>query len=228
METEECKASLQAALENGLGSGVLVAVGSNQAAVDSLHPEELVSISRSVPKRQAEFAAGRIYARHLLGQLGHPAAPLIANKDRSPAWPRGITGSITHDASYCAVAVAPQSVAAAIGIDIESPDTLEMSLMDTICTAAEIAWLERQPKKEQSRILKLFFSAKESVYKCQHHLSKTMLDFQEVQLSLDLSNSTFAARILLDSRHEALPDVIHGFTYQGNQQILTGCRIPGL
>ena len=38
---------------------------------------------------------------------------------------------------------------------------------------------------------KILFSAKEAIYKCQYPISKTVLEFGDVTLNVDLENGTF-------------------------------------
>ena len=86
-----------------------------EEAVPQLHdaelfPEERACLAKAVEKRRAEFGTARVCARRALAQLGFPPMPLVPNKDRSPVWPQGVVGSITHTRGYCAVIVAPVSL----------------------------------------------------------------------------------------------------------------------
>ena len=71
-----------------------------------VYPEEIAAVSNAVPKRVSEFTAGRVAARLALKQLGAPAMSVPMAPDRSPIWPPGLTGSITHTHSACLAAVA--------------------------------------------------------------------------------------------------------------------------
>src|SRR5437763_335927 len=90
-----------------LFDGFVVTAQAVPTALDGqLYPEERACIARAVPKRRAEFATGRVCARQALERLGVAVGPLLPHPDRSPAWPPGIVGSISHTDGYCAVAVA--------------------------------------------------------------------------------------------------------------------------
>src|SRR4051812_2128234 len=66
---------------------------------EPLFSEELEVVSRAVAKRKREFALGRMCAHRALSALGVPACGLPMAADRSPVWPSGIVGSITHSGS---------------------------------------------------------------------------------------------------------------------------------
>ncbi|MFP1130226.1 hypothetical protein [Asticcacaulis sp. W401b] len=68
-------------------------------------------------RRQREFNAGRNIARDLLGD-GDVVG--INPQTGAPVWPLGVVGSISHSRELVAVALAPSSAIAGIGIDIEA------------------------------------------------------------------------------------------------------------
>jgi hypothetical protein len=77
--------------------------------VSQLFPTEETHIQAAVAKRRAEFAAGRVCARSALAELGAPLAPLGVRPDRSPDWPAGLTGSITHTQGFCGAVAHPHA-----------------------------------------------------------------------------------------------------------------------
>jgi 4'-phosphopantetheinyl transferase EntD len=154
-----------------------------------LFPEERASIAKAVEKRRAEFGTARVCARRALARLGHAPMPLVPNKDRSPVWPGGVVGSITHTRGYCAVAVAQDSAFVSLGVDAEQDKTLTPDLIEMICTPRE-----RVQLFERDAVV--YFAAKEAFYKCQYPLTQQFLGFQDVELDLDLVSGTFGARII--------------------------------
>lgn len=166
-----------------LGPGIVARHSAPDLAhVASLYADERMAIARAVAKRQAEFATARVLARHALSELGIAAQSLPPNADRSPSWPPGIAGSITHTDGLCAVAVAPLAHVRSLGLDAETATPLAENLLPMICTPSERRWLQTQPEAERGAIAKLIFSAKEAFYKCQHPLTKTFLDFLDVEI----------------------------------------------
>ena len=153
-------------------------------ALASLGATERASVLGSAEIRQRHFALGRLCARRALSRLGAPPGELVQRKDRSPEWPVGIIGSITHTKGYCAAAVARMDRYAGIGVDAESRP-VDSSLWDQICTNQELLWLLSQPDGSRATMATLIFSAKEAVYKCQRCWTQGWLDFQDVTTAID-------------------------------------------
>ena len=163
-----------------------------------IYEQEWNCVANAVAKRQAEFCSVRICARQLLARLGIDNFPLLPNRDRSPRWPDGIVGSISHTRGYCAVVAARSGRLVGLGLDVEQDDPLKPELIPLVCTDRERRWLETQPEGERYRIAKLIFCAKESSYKCQYPITKTFIDLRQAELYLDLDLKRFRAVILKD------------------------------
>ena len=149
-----------------------------------LHPDEQSAVARAVPARQREFAAGRHCARQALRALTGQGPAVPARADRSPLWPAGVVGSISHDDGLAAAAVAWQTDVAALGIDLDRIARFDDRLAPTICTTRELAaWQVLAPAARLER-LALLFCAKEAVYKAQHPLTGAWLDFDDLELDL--------------------------------------------
>ena len=149
-------------------------------AAESLHPAEAEYVARAVPKRVAEFAAGRACARVALAQLGVASFILHVGADREPLWPAGITGSITHTAGFCGVVAAQQRQIASLGIDAEVHRAVRAELRCAICTPAEERQLEQLPPDHAADLATVVFSAKEAFFKCQFPLTRQWLNFHDV------------------------------------------------
>jgi 4'-phosphopantetheinyl transferase EntD len=171
---------------------VAVAQGVPALVDDCLYEEEREYIAEAVPRRRAEFGTARVCARRALAELGFAACSLVPNPDRSPRWPDGAIGSISHTDGICFVAVALSSRASGIGLDVERDAELAPELEAMICTPAERRWLDQWMGAERRRVAKLVFSAKEAFYKCQHPTTRSFLDFLDVDLHIDPDAGTFA------------------------------------
>jgi 4'-phosphopantetheinyl transferase EntD len=191
-----------------------------------LHAEEFEHIRRAVRKRAEEFAAGRLCARRALMEFGIEDFPLRMRENRTPAWPGGIAGSITHTKEYCAVVVAKRGACRSIGLDAEIVCRVTPDLWKHICTDQELDWLSTLPEADRPNCAALIFSAKEAFYKCQYDLTGEFLDFQDLQLDLaasDLAEERWAirpARDILITRH-AEPPYLGRFFLDG-ELIVTG------
>jgi 4'-phosphopantetheinyl transferase EntD len=149
-----------------------------------LLPEELVGQGRWVAKRVSQFAAGRQCARLAMGQLGVPSQPLIARPDRRPEWPAGVVGSISHCEGFACAVVARQSSLKSVGVDVEIAGAVEENLWPRVLTEEERAWIDPYPPADRRTWATIFFSAKESFYKCQHPVTGHWLEFHGARISV--------------------------------------------
>lgn len=186
METLALDAALPAlghTLAQRLGPGVGVSVSDLQAGSGALYPDEQTAVARAVPKRQREFAAGRLNARRAMAQLGEPPRSVPCGLDRAPVWPAHLVGSISHTDDACVAVVGFKHTVGALGIDLETDRGLEPDLWASIATPAELCVAGGLPAERRARWMLRLFSAKEAVYKWQYPLSGRLLDFHDVDIS---------------------------------------------
>ena len=179
-----------------LDRDVVLEAAAPAANLDELFPDErrYVETGSWAPARQREFAAARGCARRALRRLGVEPCALVPHADRSPRWPQGIVGSISHTRELCLVALARHGRLASLGVDVERVTAAGTDVEELVCTAAERRWLDAQAASQRERNIRLLFSAKESFYKCQYPLTRTFLDFQEIELAIDVGGGSFAVR----------------------------------
>ncbi|WP_435244074.1 4'-phosphopantetheinyl transferase family protein [Streptomyces sioyaensis] len=178
---------------------VVTAEAFQDAPVSQMFPEEWALVAEAVPKRQKEFGTVRGCARSALAELGIAPAPLLPGPRREPQWPAGIVGAMTHCNGYRAAAVARSAEVRTIGLDAEPHLPVnDPGVVDLVTLPSERPQLARlaaaQPEVCWDRLI---FSAKESVYKAWYPLTRRWLDFQEAHLTLDPTNATFTARLLV-------------------------------
>ncbi len=195
-----------------LPPGVVFAGGDIRDAQEPLYAEEEHAIRRAVPKRRAEFRAGRTYARAALRALGIAPVPILAGSDRAPVWPAGIAASITHDDMYCGVIAAQCADFAAVGIDVDSTTPLDHDLVRIVCSASELEHGAALADQLCADFPKLVFCAKESTYKAYFSLTRTVLDFDDVELRISPHEGTFSASVRASA--PAMPNI--GRTLAGN------------
>ncbi len=172
-----------------------------------LLPAEAACVGRAVPKRVADFAAGRSCARRALAEFGVVDFPLLVAGDGQPIWPPSLVGSITHTVGLCAAVVADRSTTAAMGIDCEVVQRVSPDISSEVCGTAETIWIHSLPAEERAAGAALVFTAKEAFYKCQYPLTAEWLDFHDVcitPLNWGLARSSFEVHptrpIALDPR----------------------------
>ncbi len=208
------------------GADVLAGSASIDERTDDLWPNERELVRKAVPRRAREFAAGRRVARALLARLGTRGAPLLRNPDRTPRWPAGVVGSITHAAELCAVVVARSGAVTGLGVDIEPDAPLEPELWPRICTPRERESLLQGGAESCGRHARLVFSAKESAYKCVYAHVRRVLGFQEVEIEVDFARRRFTVSFADDVRARIPAGwVLSGTFALRGQRILTGATL---
>lgn len=154
---------------------------------DALTAKELPPGRRLAAKRRREIIAGRLLARRVLWQMGLRPGAIVAREDRSPIWPQGLVGSITHSDGLCAVAIARAEQVSELGIDVEPDGPVRRELWARIARPDErlAAGDEALAGEEEGRRVRLLFSAKEAYYKAQFPRTGQVLWHQEVRIDLD-------------------------------------------
>lgn len=173
-----------------------------------LDPEDFrrwgIPAMTAVSKRQTEFLAGRICAYEALRRVtGVPGIPTIA-EDRSPCWPTGVVGSITHGAGWAAVVVAQSDHWRGLGLDVEKllPVTRADRLAAEILTPRELEAYAGLDDAQRAFRVTLTFSIKESLFKALYPLVKTRFYFHEAELTHQDANGHARLRLLNDLSDE--------------------------
>ncbi|MDK2125261.1 4'-phosphopantetheinyl transferase family protein [Parachitinimonas caeni] len=163
-------------------------------------------MERAVPKRKAEFVAGRFCAMSAMRALTDEWYEVPIHEDRSPIWPAHLLGSISHREGQAAAVAGLASQWRGLGLDLEpliDADQAER-IGDMIVSEAE---LQLQPVGWSfPQYLTLVFSAKEAFYKAIYPFVKRILDFHEVAVCA-VDDGTITLRLLHKQPAEALPDV---------------------
>lgn len=126
--------------------------------------------------RALEFSQGRICADAALIELGcnlpRSARKVGVNDDRSPIWPHGFVGSISHSCHWTWAAVAHRAEITSVGIDTEPIMTTETMRQVENEIASQSEWdkihgntIGRNAWTQEEKTT-LVFSAKEAFYKC--------------------------------------------------------------
>jgi 4'-phosphopantetheinyl transferase EntD len=171
-------------IEALLPAGVCVEVATEADGASSLLAAEADLVRRASDVRRTEFGKGRACARRALSRLGVADTPILSLDSRAPAWPVGVSGSITHTPRFCAAAVARSSEVASIGIDGETAGAVTPDLWESVFQPVERAALRRLDPASGRLAATVFFSAKESAFKAQHPLTGRFVEFDEAVVRL--------------------------------------------
>jgi 4'-phosphopantetheinyl transferase EntD len=164
-----------------------------------LFPEEERVLGRAVDKRRREFTTGRACARQALARLGVPTTAVGSGPHGEPLWPSGVVGSITHCEGYRACAVASARAVLTLGIDAERDARLSDGVWAQVAHGGErdLRAATTSPGRAGPHLDAVLFCAKEAVYKAWFPLARRWLGFDDVELSLDLENAEFRAKLLV-------------------------------
>lgn len=206
-------------IESLFPDGVGTAAITIGAAPDPM-PDEQPAIARAVPHRRIEFAAGRAAARAAMRQAGLAPASIPMAADRSPRWPGGVAGSITHSEDMALAVAAPLTVAGALGLDAEPDMALPDDLLAEICDDAECRWISGQT--EPLRWARLIFVAKEAAFKCQYPASGALFGFDAMRVEVDPDGAGLTARLL-----RAVPPFAKGHRFAGRYARSAGLVLAG-
>ncbi len=175
------------------------------------------ALAAAVPRRRAEFVAGRLCARAALDALGATSTEVRRAADRSPEWPEGFVGSISHSSGLAFAAASRASDAQSLGLDVErivEPD-LAQKLARVVATPGE-----RDRFDLAGPYFSVVFSAKEAVYKCLYPLVREILEFTDVELDAIAADrftcrltrslsAVFPAGTAIDGRYAVVDGMIH-------------------
>jgi enterobactin synthetase component D len=149
-------------------------------------PEQLQNATK---KRKLEYLAGRYIATKLLIESGYQGEIIIGmDSDRSPIWPDGWIGSISHTKNLVSAAVASKKHLLGLGIDSEIIMTSNRSeqVWKRVLTGSELS------KELTPEWITLVFSAKESIYKCIRPLCGQFFGFSDAEIiHVDYEKETF-------------------------------------
>jgi 4'-phosphopantetheinyl transferase EntD len=179
-----------------LPNRVAVAEGLIADYQPDLWPEETAYVANAVEKRRREFACGRHFVRSCLRALGRPDEPLPVRADRSPRWPDGLVGSITHTDTYCAAAVARTDDVDSIGIDVEDLSRFEPELLQYVLSRGDVTRNFLGTSGIDCSLGAALFSAKETFYKCLAGLAQAQFDYGDVGIEFIDGSDVFYGRLL--------------------------------
>jgi 4'-phosphopantetheinyl transferase EntD len=188
---------LDPALWHGLfGSEVHVVASGLCNGLRGLSRAERALVASAVPKREREFATGRLLARRLLAKLGYADFELLRDANRLPLWPTNVVGSISHTQNLCIVAVASTGDRMGLGVDVEPDEPVKAGLEKLVCRPREREWLLKAADgDESSRRCRAIFSAKEAVYKAFYPRLRERWGFQDVEVDIQFAKNRFLAQL---------------------------------
>ena len=159
-----------------------------------LYPE---CIKNAVDKRQSDYLAGRYSAKLALRKLGITAFDILSDNHKSPVWPKGIHGSISHTMNKAYVAVGYCTHFNYIGIDYEQIVTSKTAENIKYMILSEVEYnLLSNYNLEFRTMLTIVFSAKESLFKALFPSVGVYFNFFAVEvINISIETSSFELRL---------------------------------
>lgn len=139
-------------------------------------------LQKAVAKRQTEFLAGRYCVKQLYQQSRLDLDLPVYRDHKSPLWPDGYIGSISHTRGIAAAVLGSKQDYLGLGLDLEPvihPKTAER-VQSMILRPEERQLLETSV--DYLRDLTIVFSFKESLYKSLNPTLNRFIGFHEVQV----------------------------------------------
>lgn len=182
---------LEQAAQHLFPTGCVVAVRTYRPAEPADSGDGDCEPGRPCPQRQREFAAGRAAAKDALEQLGVPDTNIPIGPDRSPLWPEGCVGSISHTAGLALAVAARREHLRALGLDLELSRAVTPELWTALFGASEIGWIQGRPNDQQAGSAAVIFCAKESFYKLQYPMTGAWVDFHDAEVAVFPDTGSF-------------------------------------
>ena len=175
-------------------------------------------------KRLKDFSTGRYCARQALAAIGHENAEILVGNDKQPIWPNGYVGSISHSSKLVGAVVGKVSQVKSIGLDIETIGKIKPDMWRILYTDAEAEFLTTFTGEELAYCTTLLFSFKESFYKLQFPLTKTFLNFTDVEIKS--FGNRFELQVLKEfPGKKLLSGTIPLYHLQEKNQLVTLCYL---
>ncbi len=191
---------------------------------DELTANEKLFSSKFSGKRLKDFSTGRYCARKALANIGCEKAEILMSNDKQPIWPTGHVGSISHSNSLAGAIVSKDSLIRSIGLDIETIGKIKPEMWRLLYTEAESEFLNTFTGEALAYHTTLLFGFKESFYKLQYPLTKTFLNFTDVEVKY--FGNKFELQVLKDfSGKQMLSGTIHLHYVLKKNQLITLCYL---
>ena len=177
--------------------------------LSGLFPEEWEAVAKAVPKRQAEFAAGRRAARRALGT----AVSLPKGEGRAPQWPEDVLGSIAHDQGWAVAAVVKSVGVQGIGVDLTEAAPLKEKLWPSIFSAGDMP--------SNGMDARAGFAAKEALFKALYPSVGAFFGFEAAHVTV--GEAGFEARLT-----RSLGPFAEGQVFGGRLVEVEGCLLAAI
>lgn len=138
-------------------------------------------IHRSAVKRQAEYLASRWLVREVFNRVQIKDFILGNAADRSPLWPSGYSGSLSHSPQQAFLVIDPEGRLCGNDVEPLIPPTVAAEISPLLLTPREQRLLAELPCDPHQTVT-LIFTLKESLYKALWPRVRCRLDFLQAEV----------------------------------------------
>jgi 4'-phosphopantetheinyl transferase EntD len=115
---------------------------------------------------------------------------------------------MSHCDHLCVAIIGRSASYAGLGIGIEDEGLIENGLRDIVCRADE---LEQAPFGRDADVTKIFFVAKEAVFKAYYPAARVFLDFHDAAVVFDEHARSFRVKLIAPRK----PALAGGYSFLG-------------
>lgn len=199
-------------------------------SVDQYHDELFTKFSIPFPtqltlavvKRKAEYLASRYAAQRALRLFGCNETP-GTSPDRSPVWPSGWCGSLSHSDECSIAVIAPKKSGMMPGIDIEFFAPQTMTETADMFMSADEKYVLLNSGIDYTTALLIIFSVKESLFKAIYPEVGRFFNFDAAKVCrIDTSDKKITLELTQNlSRNRIIGSRIEGFYSISDGRVIT-------
>jgi 4'-phosphopantetheinyl transferase EntD len=189
----------------------------------------LRSKQRANRKRRIERGLGRraaVLAIRSLLQDDNLSYILRSDMDGCPIWPEGLVGSISHSNLTAVAVVSRDTNLRSLGVDIERIRLRNAKLANHVMRLEEFYTLPLEVPMHVAATV--FFSIRESVYKCIFPILHLQLDWKECSVLVDWKNDTFSAEVNQQTTLSHHQSIVYGQIRRDDSMVASVCWWPRL
>lgn len=175
--------SLNLDLEKFLPENCIGQIGYINELQDALSQLELPVAEFKSEKRLREFIAGRNIAKKLIKKLTFSDSLIRRDSSFLPAWPAGITGSISHKGAICGAIISNECNIISLGLDIERYESIQEEIWRTYTDEEEIE-KNALSNIDTPWLANIIFSCKESAFKAFYQSGLAAVKIPDISIAL--------------------------------------------
>lgn len=137
-------------------------------------------LANAVPKRRAEYLAGRVLAAQTMSCLEVDPAPVGRGPKGEPLWPAGLCGSISHSHGTVGVWLGRGGIDLGLDIEVLADVRAVRAIRQTVLTPGDLAAIGAEP---DAKTCTAVFSAKEALYKALYPRVRRFFGFDHAEVA---------------------------------------------